>query len=644
MDETNAQSKFPYVIFAAKNLPPTKVEITGMVFSIGRGADNDLQISDTLISRKHAEIVITLDGQYKLRDRGSKSGTYIRGERVDERILEPGDEIVLGDASIATLRFEFPSLTTTGHLSPKDTSRIDLRLTARQTRFVNLDLLRQPGYVTSRTLERLTSLYEITHALLPLQFINELTETWLDALFRSLPVERGAIFLLNPVTQKLEMLASRDKDKNKDARINVSTTIIEQTFHENVAIRSSDAMSDERFSSQQSVIIQKICSVLSAPISSKQRVWGVCYLYSHTPGLFDSEDLEFLMATAREAGLVIENLRLTEELRATQEQLIKSERLATIGKITSSISHELRNRLALLSGAKLLEMKFGNDPEVKQFTDMVLTGQRRALALVEEIREFARNRPLDYEKASRSITPTIERTVSLMRLDPIIAKRSLQFSSEDVPNLQFNDEKIEQVLINLIRNAAEATPENKGIITVTLRLESGDVVIRVADNGSGIPPEILPRIWEPFFTTKGDEGTGLGLEICRRIIEAHGGTISCESEVGRGTCFIIRLPIRPETEELSPEYLQTATYARGVSDQAYQKVEKVQTVITPERLGALPKEWLTELNQAMIEGDVEAANRAVLNVQTKDPELAEELRNFVKNYQFDEIIEAIEKI
>jgi signal transduction histidine kinase len=230
-------------------------------------------------------------------------------------------------------------------------------------------------------------------------------------------------------------------------------------------------------------------------------------------------------------------------LRATQEQLVKSERLATIGKLTSAISHELRNRLALLTGVEFIEMKYGADPEVRQFTEMVLTGQRRALALVEEIRAFARNRPEQYEKTRRPIVPAIEKLLSILKLDPAFSKRNLRFTYESEPELFFNEEKIEQVLINLLRNGVEATSEQDGEININLTVDASEVVIRVADNGQGISPEMMDRIWEPFFTTKGEEGTGLGLEICRRIIEAHGGHIYCESEAGKGTRFTIRLPL-----------------------------------------------------------------------------------------------------
>jgi signal transduction histidine kinase/pSer/pThr/pTyr-binding forkhead associated (FHA) protein len=563
MTEITDQEKIPYLDFIGKDHLPCRVEIKVPAFSIGRGYENDLRIQDSRVSRKHVEIVRAENDRYLLYDRKSKGGSFVNGERVQEHELKSGDEIILGGFDAVKLTFGY----ITNHLisEPSDTilrlgstvespepdsgsPAIHLRgmtiITDQQTRFLNTELMSQPDYVTETTLQRLASLYEITHKLLPAQSIKELAEVWLDSLFKALPIERGAILLYDQKTNRLEMALSRSKVKSKDGSLRLSNTIIDRTFQENVAILSSDAAADEQFSKYPSVNFEQIRSVLSAPISSKLRVWGVCYLDSRTKtALFSSEELEFLMATAREAGLVIENLRLIEELRATQEQLIKSERLATIGKLTSSISHELRNRLALLTGIEVIEMKYGHDPEVKQFAEMVVVGQRRALDLVEEIRAFARNRSGEFQKVCCSIVPTIERVISMMKLDPAVSRRNLKFSYDCSPELFFNENKLEQVLINLIRNAAEATKENEGEISVILTVKGNDVIIRIVDNGAGIAPEIMDYIWEPFFTTKGEDGTGLGLEICRRIIEAHGGRIHCESEVSRGSCFTIRLPL-----------------------------------------------------------------------------------------------------
>lgn len=551
----HTQERIPYLDFIGEDKLPCRVEIKGNSFCIGRAYENDLRIEDSRVSRRHAEILKLADGHFTLYDLDSKGGCYVNGVRVKEHRLQPGDVIVLGGINAARLTFgysyktgsTFDSLESirTGEMKSNIHLQGATLITEQQTRYLNTELMLQPQYITDSTLKRLTLLYEMTHKLLPVQSVHELAEIWMESLFKVLPVERGVIMIFDEQSDRLKTILKKDLSLQESelSEMHFSNSIIEKTFLENVAVLTNDASSDERFSDHDSVIFENIRSVIAAPITSKMRVWGVCYLDSRTQtALFNSEDLEFLMATAREAGLVLENLKLIEELRTTQEQLIKAERLATIGKLTSSISHELRNRLALLTGIEFIEMKYGHDPEVKLFTEMVLTGQRRALALVEEIRDFARNKPERYEMLEHELVPAIERTLSILKLDPAVHKRTLEFSYSANPVITFNEDKIEQVIINLIRNAVEATREEDGRILVTVCIEDHHAVIRVSDNGCGIPPENLPKIWEPFYSTKGEEGTGLGLEICRRIIEAHGGLINCDSEVGKGTTFTIYLP------------------------------------------------------------------------------------------------------
>jgi signal transduction histidine kinase len=139
----------------------------------------------------------------------------------------------------------------------------------------------------------------------------------------------------------------------------------------------------------------------------------------------------------------------------------------------------------------------------------------------------------------------VDEVLSLMRFDKDAQGIKLIADCGDAgPEAVVNRDKIKQVLLNLVRNAAQATRPPDGEIRVSAAEEDGYAVIRVQDNGDGIPADVLPRIWDRFFTTRGRVGTGLGLDICRRIISAHGGTIEVETEVGKGATFTVRLPMR----------------------------------------------------------------------------------------------------
>jgi signal transduction histidine kinase len=236
--------------------------------------------------------------------------------------------------------------------------------------------------------------------------------------------------------------------------------------------------------------------------------------------------------------LLIELQQAYQHLKDTQEQLIQSEKLAVVGKIATGIAHEIRNQLTVLSFAEVIKLAVPDNERVAQYVKNILKARDRILSIVDEIRHFARNQAQTYTKEACSLTELVDMSLHIMTYDKEVKKRKLVKQFQAAPVVKLNRDKMIQVLINLIRNAIQATQET-GEIIIAVTQDDGHARIQVADNGCGIPPENLPKIWQPFFTTKGEEGTGLGLEICKRIVEGHDGQIFCESEVGVGTTFTI---------------------------------------------------------------------------------------------------------
>lgn len=244
-----------------------------------------------------------------------------------------------------------------------------------------------------------------------------------------------------------------------------------------------------------------------------------------------------------------ENERLFQELQAayqhlkeTQEQLIHAEKLAVVGKLTAGIAHEIRNQLTILGYAEVIRMAVPENKQVAQYVQNILDTRNRILSIVDEIRQFAKNQAQSYTKLPVSLTNVVNTALSIIGYDREAKKRTFVRDFQVAPVLTMNPDKIIQVVINLVRNAVQATAEN-GTITVIISANDSRALIDITDNGCGIPPEQQELIWQPFFTTKGETGTGLGLDICRRIIEGHHGRISCRSEVGVGTTFTIELPL-----------------------------------------------------------------------------------------------------
>lgn len=263
----------------------------------------------------------------------------------------------------------------------------------------------------------------------------------------------------------------------------------------------------------------------------------------------DDEFIRTIRELLEKLHLEQENTRLYGELQEayqhlqeTQEQLIQAEKLAVVGKLTAGIAHEIRNQLTVLGYAEVIKMTVPENPQVGEYVQNILDARMRILSIVEEIRQFARKQAQSYQKESFVLTSVIDTALTIVSYDKDAKKRNFVKDYQISPVLKLNRDKIIQVLLNLLRNAVQAT-EEEGLITLVVAENEDFAIIDVSDNGCGIPADQLETIWEPFFTTKGESGTGLGLEICKRIIEGHNGRISCQSEEAKGTTFTIELPL-----------------------------------------------------------------------------------------------------
>lgn len=239
-----------------------------------------------------------------------------------------------------------------------------------------------------------------------------------------------------------------------------------------------------------------------------------------------------------------EDRELNKEKFQFQAQLAEYEKYSTLAQLALGAAHGINNPLLGILSHLELELKSATDPEQRWEIEQCIAGTKRISATLRGLVNYARPGPLVL--SNLSLHRLVADTLSFLEGQPALrGKRTENQVPEDLPHILADSNQLSQVLMNLLINAAEATPD-RGRITISAeRVSSGDgIEIRVSDTGCGIPPDILPHVFEPFFTTKGGKGTGLGLSISHTYVRRNKGAIRIDSELKRGTTVTITLPIR----------------------------------------------------------------------------------------------------
>ena len=232
--------------------------------------------------------------------------------------------------------------------------------------------------------------------------------------------------------------------------------------------------------------------------------------------------------------------------RQMEEQLRLAGRLAAVGELAAGVAHELNNPLAAIQGfAQLLTARDGLDETMKKDLQTMYTESKRAARITRNLLAFSRKHEPD--KRLISINEVVEKSFELtmhqLKIDNIEVVVELQ---PDLPITVVDSDQMQEVFVNIINNAEQAMLEahGKGKLVVRTRKSGGMIQITFTDDGPGISNENLQRIFDPFFTTKAvGKGTGLGLSICYGIVQAHGGEIRASSEPGKGSTFVVEVPI-----------------------------------------------------------------------------------------------------
>ena len=251
------------------------------------------------------------------------------------------------------------------------------------------------------------------------------------------------------------------------------------------------------------------------------------------------------LATVGYARDITERKRMEHELREVQEKLIRSERLAAIGQLAGGVGHELRNPLGAIKNAayyvkgKVARSELSQkEPRVMEFLDIMEDEINSSNKIINDLLGFSR-------VGKPSVSPAQIKNVIEAALSHMPIPESIKLTKKldaDLPEIEIDADQVQQVLANMITNAVEAMPEG-GKLTIAARGKDECLEVEIADTGCGIPQETVGKIFDPLFTTRA-KGIGLGLALCKAIIDRHEGYIQVESQVGKGTTFTIKLPLK----------------------------------------------------------------------------------------------------
>ncbi len=292
------------------------------------------------------------------------------------------------------------------------------------------------------------------------------------------------------------------------------------------------------------------------PLVLRDKVIGVLSVDNQVSDReFTQEDQYLLSTLADYAAVSIENATLYEELRQkiedlkrSQQELVQSSKLAAVGTLAAGVAHEFNNLLAAISGHAELALVSEVAGERNRALDVVVESVDRAKRITTNLLTFARRREPRMDLAV--VTEAVESPLRLMERELEKSNIKLVRKFSEVRPVVCDTGQISQVCLNLLTNARDAMLPEGGTLTVEVKERDEDVIISFADTGSGIPDEIMDKLFEPFVTTKGPlgggqmVGTGLGLSVSYGIVKNHGGTIEVETELGKGSTFTVCLPIK----------------------------------------------------------------------------------------------------
>ncbi|PHQ79429.1 MAG: hypothetical protein COB69_07980 [Phycisphaera sp.] len=537
----------------AFNIPPNEPQL------IGRSSEA-LRITDYTVSRRHAEL--TPDGgHWFIRDLKSHNGTYVNGIRISARTrLKIGDEVRAGSTVFAFGGVQSNPETDIVEILAPDAIDAEIERTLASNDDSVLMAVPEPRMAANEHLRLLMKASEIATDSIDQQ---ELLAAILELVFDQFEPERGVILIAPDKYHSPRPTVVKYMTPPKDAeaaKIQLSQTILQHAMIKREAVLSSNAMADPRFKSGDSIQRLGIRSAMCCPILFRDRVFGAIYIDSSIVNYtFTADQLALLSAVGQQTGLAMANLELVGEQ-------LHTERLAVIGETVASLSHSIKNILqGIRGGADVVEMGLKKDDLkiAKGGWGILKRNIDRIMSLTLNMLAFSRQQNIEIELTK--LGPLLEECSEL--LEGLCRTRQVPLIVDvdsDIPPIPIDPNLIHQAMMNLMANAVEAVEPKTGVVTVRVDYHpkgapgpdgkpkpkmsgtsGAEVEISIIDNGPGIPKDRREWVFEPFNSTKGMRGTGLGLAVTKRIIEDHQGSIAAHETAGGGATLRVIIPADP---------------------------------------------------------------------------------------------------
>ena len=554
-----------------------RYELDALPVGVGREATNAVRLHDVEVSRRHAQIV-QADANFKLVDLGSSNGTFVNEQRIDQHVLQTGDRVQVGrtlmiftgneDRSSVDLAAEV-DIVERGPAS--DGSRIVSSISREQGShiFTDADLSASPWLARARS--NLQIMYRTALAVSHTLDIDQLLQRIMELIFEWVEADRGCVMLVDWESGEALPKVFRSRRENRGSeRMRISQTILDYVLEHREGVLTSDAREDERWDPAASILKLGVREAICVPMQGRYGMVGVIYIDTYTPpgqvvqnrhvNRFSEEHLKLMVAIGHQAALAVEDT-------SYYSALVQAERLAAVGQTIATLSHHVKNILqGIRGGSYLIEEGLKNDDTelIRKGWNIVDKNQEKISNLVMDMLTFSKER--QPERVPAQLNAVAGEVLELMHVRAAEAGVALQWRpDEGMPVLQFDPDALHRAILNVLTNAIDACEKTLGgrvAVTSEYLPDKATARITVEDNGEGISPEHIQKIFSLFESRKGSRGTGLGLPVSQKILREHGGDIRVESTPEVGSKFSLEFPaivVKDEGEPAEGTILETLT-------------------------------------------------------------------------------------